>query len=53
MVGHGKIGIAGFRTIINDKTIGNIPMVMEPNFVSIEEDVKNLELVRKLRKRTN
>ena len=53
LVGNGKIGIEGFRTIINHKILGDIPMVMEPNFVSIEEDVKNLELVRKLRKRTN
>jgi len=53
LVGNGKIGIEGFRTIINHKTVGNIPMVMEPNFVSIEEDIKNLDLVRKLRKHTN
>jgi len=53
LVGNGKIGIEGFKTIINHKIIGEIPMVMEPNVVSIEEDIKNLELVRKLRKRTN
>jgi deoxyribonuclease IV len=53
LVGNGKIGIEGFRTIINHKTVGNIPMVMEPNFVSTEEDIKNLDLVRKLRKHTN
>lgn len=53
LVGHGRIGIAGFRTIINDKTIGNVPMVMEPQFVSIEEDAKNLAFVRKLRKQRN
>ena len=53
LVGHGKIGIEGFKTIINHKIIGEVPMVMEPNVVSIEEDIKNLELVRKLRKRTN
>jgi deoxyribonuclease-4 len=53
LVGHGKIGIAGFRTIINHKTIGSIPMVMEPQFVSIEEDAKNLAFVRKLRKQRN
>ena len=53
LVGHGKIGIEGFRTIINHKTIGSIPMVMEPQFVSIEEDAKNLAFVRKLRKQRN
>jgi deoxyribonuclease-4 len=53
LVGHGKIGIEGFKTIINHKIIRDIPMIMEPNFVSIEEDAKNLEFVRKLRKRTN
>jgi deoxyribonuclease-4 len=53
LVGNGKIGIEGFRTIINHKTVGNMPMVMEPNFVSIEEDIKNLDMVRKLRKHIN
>jgi deoxyribonuclease IV len=50
LVGHGKIGIEGLKTIINDKTIRDIPMVMEPHFVSIEDDAKNLEMVLKLRK---
>jgi deoxyribonuclease-4 len=49
LVGHGKIGIEGFKTIINDKAIRDIPMVMEPHFVSIEDDAKNLETVLKLR----
>ena len=30
--------------------MGNVPMVMEPEFVSIEEDIKNLALIRKFRK---
>jgi hypothetical protein len=33
--------------------MGNVPMVMEPEFVSIEEDAKNLALIRKLRKQPN
>ena len=50
LFGHGKIGSKGLSTIINDKKMGNVPMVMEPEFVSIEEDAKNLALIRKLRK---
>jgi deoxyribonuclease-4 len=50
LFGHGKIGAKGLSTIINDKKMGNVPMVMEPEFVSVEEDVKNLALIRKYRK---
>ena len=50
LVGCGKIGIDGLKTIINNKTLGDIPMVMEPHFASIEDDAKNLEMVHKLRK---
>jgi deoxyribonuclease-4 len=53
LFGHGKIGAKGLSTIINDKKMGNVPMVMEPEFVSIEEDAKNLALIRKLRKQPN
>ena len=53
LFGHGKIGTKGLSTIINDKKMGNVPMVMEPDFVSVEEDAKNLKLIRKLRKQPN
>ena len=53
LFGHGKIGAKGLSTIINDKKMGNVPMVMEPDFVSVEEDAKNLALIRKLRKQPN
>ena len=53
LFGHGKIGTKGLSTIINDKKMGNVPMVMEPEFVSIEEDAKNLALIRKLREQPN
>jgi deoxyribonuclease-4 len=53
LFGHGKIGAKGLGTIINDKKMGNVPMVMEPEFVSIEDDAKNLALIRKLRKQPN
>jgi deoxyribonuclease-4 len=53
LFGHGKIGTKGLSTIINDKKMGNVPMVMEPDFVSVEEDAKNLTLIRKLRKQPN
>ncbi len=50
LVGCGKIGINGFKTIVNDKTIGDIPMVMEPHVTSLQEDTKNLQMVQSLRK---
>ena len=50
LVGLGKIGINGLKTIINNKDTRDIPMVMEPHVVSIEEDAKNLKTVFKLRK---
>ena len=50
LFGHGKIGTKGLSTIINDKKIGNVPMVMEPDKVPIEEYAKNLALIRKYRK---
>ena len=53
LFGNGKIGAKGLSTIINDKKMGNVPVVMEPEFVSIEEDAKNLALIRKLRKQPN
>jgi deoxyribonuclease-4 len=53
LFGHGKIGAKGLSTIINDKKMGNVPMVMEPEFVSIEDDARNLALIRKLRKQPN
>jgi deoxyribonuclease-4 len=53
LFGHGKIGSKGLSTIINDKKMGNVPMVMEPDKVSIEEYAKNLALIRKLRKQPN
>jgi len=53
LFGHGKIGAKGLSTVINDKKMGNVPMVMEPDFVSVEEDSKNLALIRKLRKQPN
>jgi deoxyribonuclease-4 len=53
LFGHGKIGAKGLSTIINDSKMGNVPMVMEPDFVSVEEDAKNLALIRKLRRQPN
>jgi deoxyribonuclease-4 len=50
LVGCGKIGIDGFKTIVNNKTIGDIPMVMEPHVASVQEDTKNLQMVHSLRK---
>lgn len=50
LFGHGKIGAKGLSTIINDKKMANVPMVMEPDKVPIEEYAKNLAYIRKFRK---
>jgi deoxyribonuclease-4 len=48
-VGFGKIGIEGIKTIINHRSLRDLPMVMEPSFMSIEDDSKILQEIAKLR----
>jgi deoxyribonuclease-4 len=48
-VGLGKIGLVGFKTIINHKPLRNLPMIMEPYFVSIEDYSKKLREMLELR----
>jgi deoxyribonuclease-4 len=48
-VGLGKIGLEGFKTIINHKSLRNLPMIMEPCFVSIEDYSKKLREMLDLR----
>ncbi len=48
-IGQGKIGIEGFRNILNDKKLAKIPMVIEtPKEEDLEDDIKNLALLRSL-----
>jgi len=48
-IGLGKIGVEGLKTIINDNSLRDLPMVMEMPIDSIRDDSKNLEAVLKLR----
>ncbi len=47
-IGQGKIGLMGFRNFINHKVFSNIPIILETPKKSPEDDLKNLETVRKL-----
>jgi hypothetical protein len=48
-IGPGKIGVEGLKTIINDNSLRDLPMVMEMPIDSIRDDSKNLQAVLKHR----
>lgn len=48
-IGLGKIGVEGLKTIINHKSLRDLPMVMQTPFFSIEDDTEKLKDVLKLR----
>jgi len=48
-IGKGKIGIEGFRLLVNDGRLKDIPMILEtPKGPDMKEDKINLALLRKL-----
>lgn len=47
-IGKGKIGIKGFRELLNHPKIKNIPLILETPKKSEEDDIRNLRMVRKL-----
>jgi deoxyribonuclease-4 len=48
-IGKGKIGIAGFRAIMNDGRLEAIPKILEtPKSDDMHEDVENMALLRSL-----
>ena len=48
-IGKGKIGLEGFRRIMNDPRFTDHPMVLEtPKEKDLKEDIKNLKLLRSL-----
>lgn len=47
-IGQGKIGFIGFRNFINHKVFSYIPIILETPKKSPDDDLKNLETVRKL-----
>ena len=48
-IGLGKIGLEGLKTIINHKSLRDLPMVMQTPFTSIEDHGEKLKCVQKLR----
>lgn len=48
-IGRGEIGVAGFRRLLNDPRLEDIPMVLEtPKGKDLAEDRENLTLLRSL-----
>jgi deoxyribonuclease-4 len=53
-IGQGFIGLDGFRNIVNDKRLKNIPMILEtPKGEDLAEDIENLKVLRSLVKKKN
>jgi deoxyribonuclease-4 len=51
-IGEGRLGLAAFRNLVNDERFLGIPMILEtPKGPDMEEDIRNLELLRRLRKK--
>jgi len=48
-IGQGHIGLDGFRWLLNDPRLQNVPMVLEtPKSPDMHEDVENLRVLRSL-----
>jgi deoxyribonuclease-4 len=48
-IGKGKIGLAGFRLLLNDPRFAAHPMVLEtPKGKDLKEDIENLKLLRSM-----
>ncbi len=51
-IGEGHLGIEAFRHLVNDERFFDRPMILEtPKGPDMEEDIRNLELLRGLRKK--
>lgn len=51
-IGKGFIGLEGFRHIVNDKHLKNIPMILEtPKGEDLAEDIENLRVLRSIVKK--
>jgi deoxyribonuclease-4 len=48
-IGQGRIGTEGFRLLMNDPRLANIPKILEtPKGPDLHEDVENMRLLRSL-----
>ncbi len=51
-IGKGFIGLEGFRNIVNDKRLKNVPLILEtPKGDDLAEDIENLKVLRGLVKK--
>jgi len=50
-IGQGEIGIRGFRKFLSHRVFSDVPMILETPKKSPDDDLKNLETVRKLLRR--
>jgi deoxyribonuclease-4 len=51
-IGRGRIGLAGFRLLLGDRRLRNLPGVLEtPKSEDLHEDVENLARLRRLARR--
>ena len=52
-IGKGKIGLEGFRLLMNDPRFADHPMILEtPKEKDLKDDIKNLKLLRSLGTKT-
>ena len=49
-IGKGKIGLEGFRLIMQDTTLDHIPKILETPKTSLEDDARNVATLKKLAK---
>jgi deoxyribonuclease-4 len=49
-IGLGKIGLEGFKSILNSNSLRDLPVIMETPKKSSSDDIRNLDVVHKLRK---
>jgi deoxyribonuclease-4 len=48
-IGKGKIGLEGFRALMNDPRLVDVPKILEtPKSEDMHEDVENLSVLRSL-----
>lgn len=47
-IGSGKIGLDGFRFIMQDPALADVPKILETPKDSLEDDARNLDTLRKL-----
>jgi deoxyribonuclease-4 len=48
-IGKGYIGLEGFRNIVNDRRLKDVPIILEtPKGDDLKEDIENLKLLRSL-----